>query len=378
MVLYQLNSDNEECLSYCSFNNHDNHGERRRTIIRKDRLAIRQALAVLEQEDEEEIVTEEVNTDIELPSNNTYRMEDVMKIRRRNNRTSSISSSGKKANQGRKSRSVGKKQQENNTRSKANDELSHNDESSLCNSAVEPERKERASRTTKSKRNIHTITTRINNNKNKQSNTSPLRRCAHEERKKEDDESINTSTTTSGRRGRENETKLVVGFSDYDQVVNIPHILDIPQEEIDARWMNEEDGSFIRCRSLRLIKMMEDGKHRYPIWAGTNTMIVNNHLVCVRGLEEQTSQRVNEREELQRKLYNAVFRVQQQHREKDGGGHPQESIRRACAKYSKQAAKAARLVGISDEANASSSSRQYGHRYNVVPMSPTPTAMDIQ
>merc|ERR1712032_987573 len=160
-----------------------------------------------------------------------------------------------------------------------------------------------------------------------------------------------------------------VRFSDHDQVVNIPRILDLPQEEIDALWMNREDGKSLRCRTLRLIEMMEDEKNRYPISPDTNTMIVNNHPVCVRGLEKQTSQRVNEREELRRKLYNAVFRVQQQQREEDGVVDPTEAIRKACKKYSKKAAKTARLVGISDEANAVSSS---------CPSSPSPTPMDLQ
>merc|ERR1712183_361371 len=132
--------------------------------------------------------------------------------------------------------------------------------------------------------------------------------------------------------------KSVVRFSNHDQVLHIPRIVDIPQEEIDACWMNEDDFSFIRSRSFRLVEMMEDEKNRYPISADTNTMIVNNHLVCVRGLEEQTSQRLFEQEELQRKLHNAVFRIQQQQREEDGNVDPHEAIRRACTNYSKKAA----------------------------------------
>merc|ERR1719464_811823 len=95
-------------------------------------------------------------------------------------------------------------------------------------------------------------------------------------------------------------------------------------------------------------------------------MIVGKHLVCVRGLEK-TSPRVHERGELQRKLYNAVFRVQQQQQwEEQDVVDPQEAIRQASKKYSKKSAKSARLVGISDEANASYSSRQHGHRNSVL------------
>jgi len=142
-----------------------------------------------------------------------------------------------------------------------------------------------------------------------------------------------------------------VHFSNHDQFIYIPHIIDIPQEEIDQCWMKKEDYSFIRSRSLRLVEMMEDTKQCYPISPDTNTMIVDTHLVCVRGLERKTSQRANERGQLQRKLETSVFSLQK--KQKEEGLVDPEAIKKVCEKYSKKSSKIARLVGISDEINAS-------------------------
>jgi len=140
-----------------------------------------------------------------------------------------------------------------------------------------------------------------------------------------------------------------VRFSNYDHTVSIPHILDFTPEEIEMCWMDEEDYRSIRSRSLTLIEMMEDEK-KYPISA--DYMIVNKHLVCVRGLGEKTSQCTRELDRVQRKLYKAIFRVQEDLREE--GIFDPEAIRQASKKYSKKSVKTARFVGISDEVNVSS------------------------
>jgi hypothetical protein len=140
-----------------------------------------------------------------------------------------------------------------------------------------------------------------------------------------------------------------VRFSSYDHTVFIPHILDFTPEEIEMCWMDEEDYRSIRSRSLMLIEMMEDEK-KYPISA--DYMIVNRHLVCVRGLGEKTSQCTRELERAQRKLYKAVFRAQEELRE--GGIVDPDALRQASKKYSKKSVKTARFVGISDEVNVSS------------------------
>jgi len=143
--------------------------------------------------------------------------------------------------------------------------------------------------------------------------------------------------------------KLHVRFSKYDHIEDIPNMNDLSQEEINATWMNEEDYEKIRSRSHKLIDMMEDPQKRYPISA--DTMIVNTHLVCVRGLEVNTSQQQHEREQQRRKLITAVLRLQaQQQCEEDGHivDDPQEALRQLSKKYSKKSIKTARFTGISD------------------------------
>lgn len=158
---------------------------------------------------------------------------------------------------------------------------------------------------------------------------------AHQKSKKEPEES-----TCSTRN------KLSVRFSKYDQIEDIPNMNEMSQTEINATWMNEEDYEKIRSRSHKLIDMMEDPQKRYPISA--DTMIVNTHLVCVRGLEVNTSQQQQEREQHRRKLTTAVLRLQQQQEEGHIVDDPQEALRQLSKKYSKKSIKTARFTGISD------------------------------
>ena len=61
-----------------------------------------------------------------------------------------------------------------------------------------------------------------------------------------------------------------------------------------------------------------------------HTMIVKTHLVCVRGLEGATSPHQHERDQLHRKLQQAVFQLQQQQQQQQEAGSvddPQEALR---------------------------------------------------
>mmetsp|Transcript_24895 Transcript_24895/g.25268 ORF Transcript_24895/g.25268 Transcript_24895/m.25268 type:complete len:136 (+) Transcript_24895:2-409(+) len=122
---------------------------------------------------------------------------------------------------------------------------------------------------------------------------------------------------------------------------------DMSQEKINQRWMNEEDYQKIRSRSDKLIDMMDDPQKRYPISA--DTMIMNNHLVCIRGLEGSSSHQQNERDQRHRRLQQAVFRIQQQQQE--AGIIDPHAIRQVSTHYSKKAMKIARFTGISDRVN---------------------------
>lgn len=174
-------------------------------------------------------------------------------------------------------------------------------------------------------------------------------RVVGDKAKRKNNSKIRSRRNSQKSQQPEKPEKRSVRFSDFDHTVFIPHILDFTPEEIESCWMDEEDYRSIRSRSLTLIEMMEDEK-KYPISA--DYMIVNKHLVCVRGLGEKTTQCTRELERIQRKLYKAVFRTQEELREE--GVIDPEAIRQASKKYSKKSAKTARFVGISDEVNVSS------------------------
>mmetsp|Transcript_11045 Transcript_11045/g.10712 ORF Transcript_11045/g.10712 Transcript_11045/m.10712 type:complete len:396 (-) Transcript_11045:57-1244(-) len=151
-----------------------------------------------------------------------------------------------------------------------------------------------------------------------------------------------------------------VRFSKHEQIEYIPHINDLSQTEIDSIWMKEDEYDTIRKRSLRLVEMIEDPQKRYPI--SNDTMIVNTHLICVRGLCDMTTHCVEARDAVQQQLQTAVFRLQESQQQQDnkmgdgqGADHTQatQALRQVSRKYSKKSTKAARFVGISDRVTIS-------------------------
>mmetsp|Transcript_11044 Transcript_11044/g.10709 ORF Transcript_11044/g.10709 Transcript_11044/m.10709 type:complete len:390 (-) Transcript_11044:57-1226(-) len=181
--------------------------------------------------------------------------------------------------------------------------------------------------------------------KNTKRSKSRQRQSRAPKSKKEEDNNNNSNGISS----------TGVRFSKHEQIEYIPHINDLSQTEIDSRWMNEDEYNTIRKRSLRLVEMIEDPKQRYPI-SGGDTMIVNTHLICVRGLCDMTTHCVDERDAVQRQLQTAVFRLQSQQQERgygQGAADHTQALRQVSRKYSKKSTKAARFVGISDRVTIS-------------------------
>mmetsp|Transcript_37452 Transcript_37452/g.43119 ORF Transcript_37452/g.43119 Transcript_37452/m.43119 type:complete len:305 (-) Transcript_37452:106-1020(-) len=167
----------------------------------------------------------------------------------------------------------------------------------------------------------------------------------HATKSKKEEENNNTNINRNNSSSVNVNVKASVRFAEYDQINYVPHINDISQEELDSRWMNEEEYNSIRERSLRLVEMIEDPKKRYPISA--DIMMVNKHLIYIRGLSEMTTQYVYERDVLQRSLQTAIFQLQQQQREDFGVVDP-HAIRQVSRTYSNQSYKSARYVGVMD------------------------------
>mmetsp|Transcript_40527 Transcript_40527/g.46661 ORF Transcript_40527/g.46661 Transcript_40527/m.46661 type:complete len:359 (-) Transcript_40527:34-1110(-) len=174
---------------------------------------------------------------------------------------------------------------------------------------------------------------------------------AHQSSKKEEEDNRSSSSCTVNNKSSRSKLR----FAKYDHIEYIPHLNDISQTEIKATWMNEDDYNRIRERSLRLVEMIEDPNKRYPI--SNDTMIVNTHLICVRGLCDMTTQCVEARDLVQQQLQTAVFRLQsQQQQDNNRGGQgadPAQALRQVSRKYSKKSTKAARFVGISDRVTIS-------------------------
>mmetsp|Transcript_11043 Transcript_11043/g.10707 ORF Transcript_11043/g.10707 Transcript_11043/m.10707 type:complete len:364 (-) Transcript_11043:57-1148(-) len=194
------------------------------------------------------------------------------------------------------------------------------------------------------------------NTKRKTSRTkrSKQRHSQAHQSKKEEDDDTNSSSSSSSCTVNNNKSRSI-RFAKYDQMEYIPHLNDISQTEIKATWMQEDDYNTIRLRSLRLVEMIEDPKQRYPI-SGGDTMIVNTHLICVRGLCDMTTHCVDERDAVQRQLQTAVFRLQSQQQERgygQGAADHTQALRQVSRKYSKKSTKAARFVGISDRVTIS-------------------------
>jgi len=193
------------------------------------------------------------------------------------------------------------------------------------------------------------------NTKRKTSRTkrSKQRHSQAHQSKKEEDDDTNSSSSSSSCTVNNNKSRSI-RFAKYDQMEYIPHLNDISQTEIKATWMQEDDYNTIRLRSLRLVEMIEDPQKRYPI--SNDTMIVNTHLICVRGLCDMTTHCVEARDAVQQQLQTAVFRLQSQQQQEMGGqgADPQtQALRQVSRKYSKKSTKAARFVGISDRVTIS-------------------------
>jgi len=179
---------------------------------------------------------------------------------------------------------------------------------------------------------------------------------AHQSKKEEEEEHNSSSSSCTVN----NKSSRSIRFAKYDQIEYIPHLNDLSPTEIKATWMQEDDYNRIRERSLRLVEMIEDPQKRYPI--SNDTMIVNTHLICVRGLCDMTTHCVEARDAVQQQLQTAVFRLQESQQQQDnkmgdgqGADHTQatQALRQVSRKYSKKSTKAARFVGISDRVTIS-------------------------
>jgi hypothetical protein len=125
-----------------------------------------------------------------------------------------------------------------------------------------------------------------------------------------------------------------VRFSPYDEILEIPHVNDLSQEEVDDVWMSRDGLQLIQTHCRSKVKMMEEMPNELDaIW-------------CVRGLEQHTSRHSQNRTRTKLQIYNAVFELHKF--QATQGLMVEELTAELCQKYSANSVLAAYKVGISD------------------------------
>jgi hypothetical protein len=124
-----------------------------------------------------------------------------------------------------------------------------------------------------------------------------------------------------------------VRFADYEEVVEIPHVNDMTQEEIDDSYMSDVELRAIQYECKALVRMMDEEDE-------------DLRDVCVRGLDQHTPEYSRCRKATRQQAYDAVFEVQS-YQAFQGVSAP-ELIAELCQKCSSSSVAEAKMVGISD------------------------------
>jgi hypothetical protein len=126
--------------------------------------------------------------------------------------------------------------------------------------------------------------------------------------------------------------KRRITFADYDMIFEIPHINDMSSQEIQDQWMSAEDLRNIRKDCIGTVKEMNDGEPPEGVF--------------LRGLDQHTMKYKARKEEIDRQVYDAVFRIQEFQRL--SGVDASEVMANLCTKYSEPSVVAAHTAAISD------------------------------
>jgi hypothetical protein len=123
-----------------------------------------------------------------------------------------------------------------------------------------------------------------------------------------------------------------IEFADYDLVFEVPHINDMTEQEIHDQWMTPEELRGIRQGCIGTVRDMNNGEPP----EGT----------FLRGLDQHTMKYKARKEEIDRQVYDAVFRIQEFQR--TSGIDATEIMANLCTKYSEPSVVAAHTAAISD------------------------------
>jgi hypothetical protein len=131
-------------------------------------------------------------------------------------------------------------------------------------------------------------------------------------------------------------TTRSVSFSRHAHVIEITHLNDLSQEEVESIWISAQEMAKIRQTCMRLVTMMNLCKDKKE-----------------RGLEQHTILAKARKEHMRRPLYKAVSAIQE-YQMKHQVWNP-DILAGICQKYSAACELEAHVVGLRDEVEVYSS-----------------------
>ena len=92
-----------------------------------------------------------------------------------------------------------------------------------------------------------------------------------------------------------------VHFADHDSVVEIPHINDMSDEEVEGQYMSQTELQSIREQCKVYVRMIDEGLHMYK----------GKAKFCTRGLDQHIHAYTSQAQEIRDCIYDSVFSVQE-------------------------------------------------------------------
>ena len=179
----------------------------------------------------------------------------------------------------------------------------------------------------------------INNNNNQ---IQTLENCLHvtslEDNENENQEKIEEDEKEEEEEKehrRRKKRRRRIRFAEYDDVMEIPHIDDLPPDEVKDVWIGHEEFQSIRRECVGLVALIDESLK-------TSKQID----FCVRGLDQHTPKYIEMREAIQQLMYETVARINQI-QQADGNDYT-EVLARLCQTCSSSSVTNAIAIGRTD------------------------------
>jgi hypothetical protein len=147
-----------------------------------------------------------------------------------------------------------------------------------------------------------------------------------------------TTVAISKQEKQQNQLK----FADYDFVFEIPHIKDIPPDVVRDVYMSSEELAAIRRECIGTVKQMNNDAAA----GGDGTGSSMKEGEFLRGLDQHTLKYSERKKSIDRRVYDAVFRIQEFQRKT--GVDASSIMAKHCAINSEPSVAAAHVAAISD------------------------------